>query len=120
MSMAVFALAWRGPGNRFRASLRWGVLLAGVGLLGATLPAPGLEGIHRWLALGPVRIHAGALLLPPLLVVLLEIPWVAAGVGGPLVLVVLLLQPDAAQAAAFCAAWIGIVAVRRERGGQRR
>jgi len=35
-------------------------------------------------------------------------------VGGAFaVLVVLLLQPDAAQAASFCAAWIGIVAVRR-------
>jgi hypothetical protein len=74
-----------------------------------------MDGVHRWVPLGPVQIHAGALLLPPLLVTLLEAPWITAVVCAFAVLVVLLLQPDAAQAASFCAAWIVIAAVRREK-----
>lgn len=116
VSIAALALAWRGPASPFRGSLRWFVLLVGVALLVATLTTQGSEGVHRWLPLGPVQIHAGALLLPPLLVALLVSPWTTAVVGAFVVLVVLLLQPDAAQAASFCAAWIGIVAVRREKG----
>ena len=114
LSFAAGALVWPGLATRFRGSLRWAVLV-GVVLLGASLPAHGTEGVHRWLPIGPVQIHAGALLLPPLLVALLETSWIMSVVGAFGVSVVLLLQPDAAQAASFCAAWIGIVAVRREK-----
>lgn len=115
-STAAFATGWRGPAKPLGKSLRCGALLAVVALLGATLPAQGTEGVHRWLPLGPVQIHTGALLLPPLLVALLESPWMTAVVGAFAVLVVLALQPDSAQAAAFCAAWICIVGARREKG----
>lgn len=113
LSFAAGALVWPGLATPFRGSLRWAVLI-GVVLLGASLPAHGTEGVHRWIPIGPVQIHAGALLLPPLLVALLETSWIMSVVGAFAVLVVLLLQPDAAQAASFCAAWIGIVAIRRE------
>jgi hypothetical protein len=115
VSTAAFAAVWRGPAKPLGRTLRWGALLVVVVLLGATLSAQGTDGVHRWLPLGPIQIHVGALLLPPMLVALMESPWITAVVGAFAVLVVLLLQPDAAQAVAFCAAWIGIVGARREK-----
>lgn len=116
VSIAAFAGLRRARAKALGGAVGWGALLVVVALLGATLPTRGIEGVHRWLPLGPVQVHAGALLLPPLLVVLVESAWTTAVVGAFAVLVVLVLQPDAAQAAAFCAAWIGIVAARREKG----
>lgn len=113
LSFAAWALLVPGVATRCRVALRWAVLLAVV-LLGASLLAAGTEGVHRWLPIGPVQIHAGALLLPPLLVALFEIPWVMSVVAAFAVQAVLLLQPDAAQAVSFCAAWIGIAVARRE------
>lgn len=75
--------------------------------LAATLLAPGVEGVHRWVPLGPVRLHAAAVLLPPLLVAMQGLSqargwWISTGVAVGVALV-LLLQPDAAQATAFAA-----------------
>ncbi len=75
--------------------------------LAATLLAPGVEGVHRWVPLGPVRLHAAAVLLPLLLVAFQGLSqargwWIATGVAVG-VAFVLLLQPDAAQATAFVA-----------------
>lgn len=75
--------------------------------LAATLLAPGVEGVHRWVPLGPVRLHAAAVLLPLLLVALQYLSqargwWISTGVAVG-VAMVLLLQPDAAQATAFAA-----------------
>lgn len=91
-------------------------LIGGLILLGATLFAPGIEGVHRWLPAGPIRIHGAALLLPALLVLLVEARWRPAIAAASTALVILLSQPDAAQAGAFCAAWITIVVYRGERG----
>lgn len=77
------------------------------GALAATLLAPGVEGVHRWVPLGPVRLHAAAVLLPLLLVAmqgrLQARGWWICAVVAVGVAVVLLLQPDAAQATAFAA-----------------
>ncbi|MHB1193828.1 MAG: hypothetical protein ACYC6F_12365 [Longimicrobiales bacterium] len=108
------ALARRRGATPGRGSLRW-ALPVGLALLGTTLLVPGTEGVHRWLPLGPLRLHAGALVLPPLLVVLGGAPWVMSVVAAFTALLVLLLQPDAAQAASFCAGWIALAAARRER-----
>jgi len=77
LSLASAALAWPEIVSGSRGFVPW-LLLVGLALLGATLLAPGTEGVHRWLPLGPVRIHAGALLLPPLLVALWEASWVVS------------------------------------------
>jgi hypothetical protein len=55
-------------------------------------------------------------MLPALLVVLAEARWVVSVVAAFTALLVLLLQPDAAQATSFCAGWIALAAARRERG----
>jgi cell division protein FtsW (lipid II flippase) len=86
--------------------------------LGATLLAPGADGVHRWLPLGPVRLHAAAVLLPVLIVALDALSqargwWTSALVAGVATLV-LFLQPDAAQATAFGAAAVLLLAARAE------
>jgi hypothetical protein len=77
----------------------------GLALLGATLIAPGLQGVHRWLSIGPVAVHVGAVVLPPLLVVLADVGWTTRVASSVLVLAILLLQPDTAQGASFAAGW---------------
>jgi hypothetical protein len=77
------------------------------GALAATFAASASMGVHRWIPLGPLTVHAGAVCLPVLIVALA----VLDAFGGklrwaPLLLVIsaatlLLLQPDAAQATAF-------------------
>ncbi len=76
--------------------------------LAATLLAPGVDGVHRWLPLGPVRLHAAAVLLPVFIVGLDSLSrvrgwWTSAIVAAAAVLA-LFLQPDAAQATGFGAA----------------
>lgn len=75
--------------------------------LAATLLAPGVDGVHRWVPLGPVRLHAAAVLLPLLLVAMHGLAqargwWISTAVAAG-VMLLLLLQPDAAQAIAFAA-----------------
>jgi hypothetical protein len=73
----------------------------------ATLLGPGLEGVDRWLVLGPVRLHASAFVMPALLVFAAGyrrssptlVPSLLVAVQG-----VHLLQPDAGQATAVAAA----------------
>ncbi|HEV2736076.1 MAG TPA: hypothetical protein VGV85_14610 [Longimicrobiaceae bacterium] len=88
---------------------RWAdaaVVLAGAALI-ATLVAPGMQGVHRWLKLGPVRLHAAAVLLPLLLAALPALArvrgWWASALVAAGVALALFLQPDAAQATAFAA-----------------
>jgi cell division protein FtsW (lipid II flippase) len=78
--------------------------------LAATFAMAGSMGVHRWIQIGPLTVHAGALCLPVLIVAL----GVLEGFGGRLrwaplflaisVAMLLLLQPDAAQATAFAGA----------------
>jgi len=80
------------------------------GALAATFAMAGSMGVHRWIEVGPLNIHAGAVCLPLFIVAL----GVLDAFGGKLrwapmllamaVATLLLLQPDAAQATAFAAA----------------
>jgi cell division protein FtsW (lipid II flippase) len=72
----------------------------------ATLFARGVDGVHRWLDIGPLHINAAALLVPALIVGLAAIRMtsriglvVAFGVAA-----ILLAQPDASQLMAFAIA----------------
>jgi cell division protein FtsW (lipid II flippase) len=69
----------------------------------ATLFAKPVEGVHRWLDLGPLHINAAALFLPALIVALATVRIVkAAGlVIAILTAAILLAQPDASQLTAF-------------------
>jgi cell division protein FtsW (lipid II flippase) len=68
----------------------------------ATFAGPSVGGVHRWIGLGPIKLHAGMLLLPTLLGIL-------AGLNARLACEVILvaaalfaLQPDFASALALC------------------
>lgn len=100
--------------------------------IGASLVAPGIEGVHRWLRAGPIQLHPSALLAPWLLV-LAAAPTVAAAaeaapakrgaeltVPSVALLIVQLLhlaQPDAGQATAVAAGAATAALARRPRPG---
>ncbi|WP_245768847.1 hypothetical protein [Stigmatella aurantiaca] len=95
---------WR-LGSPSRRDLRLGVMaLAAFAAIAATLAFPGLDGVHRWLPLGPLRLNASAAFLPWLLV---GMSASHAGVRRGCTVLALLaqgvhwLQPDAAQATAL-------------------
>lgn len=66
----------------------------------------GLGGVHRWVFLGPIGLHAGFLLIPQFLIGLSRLQGAVAYRLGLcyFVLLVLLLQPDASQVTALCCA----------------
>ncbi|MEX0342879.1 MAG: hypothetical protein AB3N06_09845 [Erythrobacter sp.] len=71
------------------------------------LTGPQVNGIARWLPLGPVALHAGALALPPLLVLAAR----DEDFAPPILLAALLaatLQPDAATGLAVVMAAVGL------------
>lgn len=99
-----------------RAGPRAAYAAAALALLGlcASLFSPGLEGVHRWLSAGPVRINAAMLLSPSLIVATAVLTsrggwgWLPALLG----LGVVALQPDASQATALALAVCALAAAR--------
>ncbi|AKF82582.1 hypothetical protein MFUL124B02_28880 [Myxococcus fulvus 124B02] len=76
-------------------------------LTAATLLFPGLDGIHRWLALGPIRLHASSVLVPWLLLGMSAALRVHIAIAAALAVVLSAIhaaQPDAGQATAFALA----------------
>lgn len=82
-------------------------------LTAATLLFPGFSGAHRWLELGPLRLHASPVLAP----------WALLGVSAALnrrfasatalavgMLVLHAVQPDAGQGTAFALAAASLLA----------
>lgn len=94
---------------------RWPDLVAVLtcGALAATLLLPGMDGVHRWVPLGPLRLHAAAVLLPLLLIALERLSqtrgWWTSALLALGVAFLLFLQPDAAQATAFALAAVVVL-----------
>jgi hypothetical protein len=90
-----------------------------VALLLATLIAHGVQGVHRWITIGPLSVHVASLVIPLVLVELdrllrherlsiaFSVMIITAGT--------LAVQPDAGQATAWAGAAIALLAVRKER-----
>jgi len=74
---------------------RWWWLALALAGLASTFLSAGMSGVHRWIGLGPIRLNAAELLLPPALVAGWDIVLALA------ILILLVLQPDASQAIAF-------------------
>jgi len=94
-----------------RTSRLPGILLVAPAALAVTLLNPAQEGVHRWIDVGPLHVNAAALVLPAAVVALATVgdrgwPWLAAAA----MLGLLVLQPDASQAAALGAGMIVILA----------
>jgi hypothetical protein len=94
---------------------RWPELVAVLtcGALAATLLLPGMDGVHRWVPLGPLRLHAAAVLLPLLIIALERLSrargWWTSALLAVGVAFLLFLQPDAAQATAFALAAVVVL-----------
>jgi cell division protein FtsW (lipid II flippase) len=84
------------------------LMLAAVVTLGLTLLCPGLEGVHRWLNIGSVRLHVASIVLPAFLIGLGDVQSERGEWTARLLILVtaglLAAQPDAAQATAFAIA----------------
>lgn len=78
------------------------VVIATLALLMLVWTDTGLQGVHRWIVIGPVRLNVAALVLPLMIVVLAEVVW--APVVMLVVTVLLAAQPDASQATGFAVA----------------
>jgi cell division protein FtsW (lipid II flippase) len=87
-----------------------GVILA---LIAATFAGPGVDGVQRWIKLGPFNLHAGMLLLPVLVVILPELMPRLGCVATLLATTLFALQPDFASAFALCAASLVVFALTR-------
>lgn len=77
-----------------------------VGLVACALPlilGPELDGVRRWLQLGPMTLNA-ALLTAPAMIVALGLSGGWRWAAAPAVAILLALQPDASQATAFACA----------------
>lgn len=80
------------------------VAVTGLVLLAACFVDSGLDGVHRWIVAGPVRVNVASVILPFLIVVLSGRRW--APVALLAVMLLLTLQPDASQASAVAIAGI--------------
>lgn len=99
-------------GQQRKAAVAAAVVTGTLALI-ATLFATAVQGIHRWLDVGPLHINVAALVLPSLIVALATMP-VASRPGlvvAVLTAAVLLAQPDASQLTAFAIA-VSILLVR--------
>lgn len=80
------------------------LLFVAVLAVAATLIAPGVDGVHRWLPLGPFTLHPSAVVGPWLLATFATAPKAAFGPLAALLCAAQLIhlaQPDAAQATAL-------------------
>ncbi len=87
------------------------VAVLGALLLVGTLLSTGLDGVHRWLPLGPLQLHVSSAWLPWWCALLLDDDprWRARGAGIVVcVQLVHVLQPDAAQATALAVVAAGL------------
>lgn len=87
---------------------------AGVGALLLTFTSDGASGVHRWLSIGGLRIHASAIVAPLIIAMVAAIARtriVAAIAIAALTTTILALQPDAAQATSFAGACSTLLAL---------
>lgn len=100
-------------GAKRRPSIMVGAILI---LLALTFVDAGLDGVHRWLRLGPLRLHPSALSIPLLLLqlvlLLAERRWIATLLIFGLVMFFHVAQPDAGQATALAVAGLVVAALR--------
>jgi len=98
---------------RLRAAAPWAALLALI-LLAAPLADAGLEGVRRWIDLGPVRVHASSLASPALLAGAAALLPRGRGLWSLALLLAAqalhALHPDAGQATALAAGGVALLA----------
>ncbi len=106
VAVALFVTARRWLSQPGRAALLM------VSLLAATLVfGPEIDGVRRWLVLGPIRLHIGMAVVPAIAVAAALSSARYALLGLTLIALIAALQPDMATALAVCAASLAICIV---------
>lgn len=84
-------------------------------LIGASLLFSGIDSVHRWISIGPLRLNVSMAFVPVILFASLygHKIWTALVMG--MLAFIYILQPDAGQATAFCSAGIIIFTFDRSR-----
>lgn len=102
-----FAIARTAPSPK-----AWiGIALCALALVAATLVGPDQQGVHRWLAAGPLFVNIAALTLPAALVAMARLGTQhrLVPITATLLAAILALQPDASQAFALALAGFAIL-----------
>lgn len=101
---------------RFSVERRGGPLLiaAGLALVATALFGVQVEGIARWIRLGPLVVQPGLILLPPMVVAFYRRSSPAAALGMIAAAAAFAIQPDRAMAGALAAGTVALLAARRD------
>jgi hypothetical protein len=111
LAVAAFGLLIWSAGRRLSSPTRRGTraFLAAAGMVAILLPfaSEGMAGVHRWVSVAGLRLHASAIAAP--LLILCVAAAASYRIGHALAIsaaggIILALQPDAAQATSFAAA----------------
>jgi hypothetical protein len=107
LALAIAAILYRKPSQKLELVALW---LAPVAIAASIVLGPDIDGVHRWIAIGPLRLHAAALFGPAFLVAFQRrADWF--GTAAAIVVAGLIaLQPDLGAALALaCALGLALV-----------
>ena len=98
IALGAAALFW--PAAITRIVRKYGVV-AIAALMMLTLFTKGMESVHRWIPLGPIRLNVSMAVAPAILFLIWDKPGRASWLLAVFTASIYVLQPDAGQAAAF-------------------
>ena len=101
ISLLMITCKFNNTGNRYNQLLLPAAIIA----LMLTFANQGMEGVHRWISIGAVKLNVAMIVLPMILLELYQVLKIRgltyAGVGAFIILLVLFFQPDASQLTGF-------------------
>ncbi len=112
--MGIALLFWVRPPASDGGATRIG-LSAALMLFLPLIMGPNLDGIRRWIGLGPVQLHAAMLLLPSLLALLPRLDPKAQSLAVLFAAIAIAAQPDRASALALLGGAVGLALIQRNR-----
>lgn len=101
ISLLMITRKFNNTGNRYNQLLLPAAIIA----LILTFANQGMEGVHRWISIGAVKLNVAMIVLPMILLELFQVLKIKgltyAGVCAFIILLVLFFQPDASQLTGF-------------------
>ena len=101
ISLLMITCKFNNTGNRYNQLLLPAATIA----LMLTFANQGMEGVHRWISIGAVKLNVAMIVLPMILLELYQVLKIRgltyAGVSAFIILLVLFFQPDASQLIGF-------------------
>ncbi|WP_277408446.1 hypothetical protein [Lacrimispora xylanisolvens] len=101
ISLLMITCKFNNTGNRYNQLLLPAAIIA----LMLTFANQGMEGVHRWISIGAVKLNVAMIVLPMILLELYQVLKIRgltyAGVSAFIILLVLFFQPDASQLTGF-------------------